>query len=121
MSEALQPESMPALPRDDAGPVFNEPWEAQAFAVVLALYRGGHFTWPEWVAALSEEIGRAESSGDPRLERTYYQHWLTALETLLVRKELAKLPELHARRAALEANPPDRHGHAAHRDPVRVA
>ena len=51
--------AVPSLPRDEGGPVFHEPWEAQAFAMTLALYRRGLFTWPEWAAALSEEIRRA--------------------------------------------------------------
>ena len=45
------------------GPVFREPWEAQAFAMTLALYERGLFTWPEWAATLAEEIKRAQAAG----------------------------------------------------------
>jgi len=57
--------ALPGLPRDAGGPVFREPWEAQAFAMTLALYRRGLFTWPEWAAALALEIKRAQAAGDP--------------------------------------------------------
>ena len=79
---------VPSLPRDEGGPVFHEPWEAQAFAMTLALYRRGLFTWPEWAAALSEEIKRAQAAGDPDRGDTYYRHWLAALERLVAEKQL---------------------------------
>ncbi len=112
---------MPAIPMDEAGPVFKEPWEAQAFALVLTLHERKCFTWPEWVEALSGVIAEAQRQGDPDLGRTYYRHWLAALEQLVLAKRLAQPGELRRRRAELEANPPDRHGHQPRRDPVRVA
>jgi len=78
--------ALPSLPRDQAGPVFREPWEAQAFAMTLALYRRGLFTWPEWAATLAAEITRAQQAGDPDTGETYYQHWLAALEALVAAK-----------------------------------
>ena len=120
MVEIPRHDGMPPLPLDAEGPVFREPWEAQAFAIVLTLYQRKHFTWPEWVEALSSEIKNAESHGAPGLDPTYYQHWLAALEKLLVAKNLARQAELHARKSELEANPPDRHDHVARRDPIHV-
>ena len=79
-------EAAPSLPRDAGGPVFREPWEAQAFAMTLALYRRGLFTWPEWAATLAEEIKRAQAAGDPDTGETYYHHWLAALERLVAEK-----------------------------------
>lgn len=111
---------LPHIPIDEAGPVFREPWEAQAFALVVALYQAGHFTWPEWVAALSAEIRRAQAGGDPDLGRTYYRHWLAALETLAVAKRLAHDTDLRLRRIECAANPIGRHSHPAQREPVRV-
>jgi nitrile hydratase accessory protein len=73
---------LPGIPRDAQGPVFNEPWEARAFAMVVLLHERGLFSWPEWAEALSREIGRAQAAGDPDLGDTYYQHWLNALEAL---------------------------------------
>ncbi len=87
---------LPGLPRDDSGPVFKAPWEAQAFALALALHERGAFTWPEWAAALSAAIGRAQAAGDPDTGDTYYQHWLDALETLVIDKGLADAQRLHA-------------------------
>ena len=82
---------MPGIPRDAQGPVFREPWEAQAFAMTLALYRGGLFTWNEWAAALAEQIKRAQAAGDPDTGETYYRHWLAALERLVAEKGIASL------------------------------
>ena len=48
--------ALPALLHEQAGPVFNEPWEAEAFALAVHLSEAGHFTWPEWVEVFSQEI-----------------------------------------------------------------
>src|ERR1700687_5159489 len=79
-------EAVPGIPRDAEGPVFREPWEAQAFAMALALHERGLFTWPQWAATLAEEIKRAQAAGDPDTGETYYHHWLAALERLVARK-----------------------------------
>lgn len=78
--------TLSGLPRDEAGPVFREPWEAQAFAMTLALHERGLFTWSEWAAVLGAEIKRAQGAGDPDTGETYYLHWLAALETLVADK-----------------------------------
>jgi len=101
--------ALPELPRDDAGPVFREPWEAQAFAMTLALYRKGLFTWAEWAAALAEEIRRAQHAGDPDRGDTYYRHWLAALERLVAEKGIADRANLARYRDAWH--------HAADRTP----
>ena len=79
-------QAVPGIPRDVDGPVFREPWEAQAFAMALALHTRGVFTWPEWAAALAAEIARAQAAGDPDTGDTYYRHWLAALERLVAEK-----------------------------------
>ena len=91
---------LPGLPQDDAGPVFSAPWQAQAFAMTLALHERGLFSWGEWAQALSQAIARAQ--GDPDLGDTYYHHWLDALETLLQAKGLASAATLHALEHAWE-------------------
>jgi nitrile hydratase accessory protein len=101
--------ALPELPRDDAGPVFREPWEAQAFAMTLALHRRGLFTWNEWAAALAEEIKRARAQGDPDRGDTYYRHWLAALERLVAEKGIADMASLARYRDAWD--------HAADRTP----
>jgi nitrile hydratase accessory protein len=87
---------LPGLPCTAEGPVFAAPWQAQAFAMTLALHEQGHFTWSEWAAALSQAIAAAQASGDADLGDTYYQHWLDALETLVLRKGLGDHEQLHA-------------------------
>jgi nitrile hydratase accessory protein len=79
-------DAVPSIPRDAEGPVFREPWEAQAFAMALALHARGLFTWPEWAATLAAEIKRAQSAGDPDTGETYYHHWLAALESMVAAK-----------------------------------
>jgi nitrile hydratase accessory protein len=78
-----QLQGLQGMPRDADSPVFNEPWEARAFAMVLALHQRGLFTWPQWGAALSRQITQAQAAGDADLGDTYYQHWLLALESLV--------------------------------------
>jgi nitrile hydratase accessory protein len=103
---------LPGLPRDAEGPVFREPWEAQAFALVLALHERGLFTWREWAAALATQIERAQAAGDPDHGDTYYHHWLAALETLVATKHLADPTTLaHYRQAWHHAADRTPHGH----------
>jgi nitrile hydratase accessory protein len=78
--------AVPGIPRDADGPVFGAPWQAQAFALAIALHERGLFSWPEWAVTLAGEIRRAQAAGDPDLGDTYYRHWLAALERLAVEK-----------------------------------
>jgi nitrile hydratase accessory protein len=82
-------QAVPSIPCDAEGPVFREPWEAQAFAMALALHERGLFTWPEWAATLGAEIKRAQAAGDPDTGETYYHHWLNTLERLVADKGVA--------------------------------
>jgi nitrile hydratase accessory protein len=77
------PGLLPAMPRDADGPVFREPWEAQSFAMAVALYERGFFTWPQWSAILGDEIKRAQVGGDPDTGENYYRHWQNALERIV--------------------------------------
>jgi nitrile hydratase accessory protein len=79
-------QAVPSIPCDAEGPVFREPWEAQAFAMALALNERGLFTWSEWAATLADEIKRAQAAGDPDTGETYYRHWLNTLERLVTEK-----------------------------------
>jgi nitrile hydratase accessory protein len=92
--------SVPGVPRDDDGPVFREPWEAQAFAMALVLHERGLFTWSEWAATLAGEIARAQAGGDPDTGETYYRHWLATLERLVAAKGVASSDTLHCYRDA---------------------
>jgi len=75
-----------AIPAAERAPTFNEPWEAQAFALTLALHRRGVFTWDEWAATLGREIRAAQARGDPDTGSTYYHHWLAAIERVVREK-----------------------------------
>jgi nitrile hydratase accessory protein len=97
---APDPLSLPRLPRDASGPVFAEPWHAQAFALALHLHEGGAFTWTEWADALSREL---KADAPPDEGSRYYEHWLAALEGLVMAKNLAPAAELSARRHDWEA------------------
>jgi len=101
--------ALPALPRDDEGPVFNAPWEAQAFAMTLSLHAAGAFTWREWADALAAELSAAAAHGEPDDGSHYYEHWLTALEKLVTKKGVVPAQELQRRLdewdAAVRATP----------------
>ena len=78
----------------DGSPVFAEPWQAQAVAMVLSLHQRGLYTWPEWARALAEQIASAQAHGDVDRGDTYYRHWLTALESIVTGKGAATRDEL---------------------------
>jgi nitrile hydratase accessory protein len=101
--------AIPGIPRDDDGPVFREPWEAQAFAMALTLHERGLFTWSEWAATLADEIKRAQAGGDPDTGETYYRHWLATLERLVAEKGVASSATLRRYHEAWD--------HAADRTP----
>jgi len=105
------------LPRDHDGPVFAEPWEAQAFALAVKLSEQGHFTWSEWAAALGNELKDAADRGEPDDGTHYYHHWLSALERLATAKGLADQNELAARKEAWT----DAYRHTPHGKPVEWA
>jgi nitrile hydratase accessory protein len=78
------------LPRDAGGPVFAEPWEAQAFAMAVKLNEAGVFQWGEWAETLGAEL-----KAQP--ERPYYESWLAALEKLVEGKGVMTEEERRAR------------------------
>ena len=92
--------ALPRLPRDDDGPVFAEPWQAQAFALAVKLSEQGHFTWKEWAAALAEELKAAADRGEPDDGSHYYEHWLATLERLVTARGLSDPAAMLARKEA---------------------
>ena len=98
--DAVLLDALPPLPRDEEGPVFAAPWQAQAFALAVKLSDQGHFTWKEWAAALAGELLAAEGRGDPDDGTRYYHHWVAALERLVTSKGLTDPPALHDRKEA---------------------
>lgn len=84
-------------------PVFNEPWEANAFALVLAMHDRGHFTWSEWAQVLGKTIANQDA------DMPYYASWLVALENLVLKQSILESSDVDKRKdqwkAALRATP----------------
>jgi nitrile hydratase accessory protein len=97
--------------------VFDEPWQAQAFALAVRLSAEGHFTWTEWAAALAAELKAAADRGEPDDGTRYYEHWLTALERLVTARGLASADALATRKEAWA----DAYRHTPHGKPVELA
>jgi nitrile hydratase accessory protein len=93
-------DALPGLPRDADGPVFREPWEAQAFAMAVRLHERGFFAWKEFAERLAAEIAAANRRGEPDDGRRYYEFWLGALERLVAAKGLVGTDELLTRKEA---------------------
>jgi nitrile hydratase accessory protein len=93
-------------PVEDGDPTFDAPWQARAFATVVSLHRQGRFEWNEFQARLVETVQAADDDAavslDEASETDYYEHWLTAAESLLREKGLLDDAELAARTAEFE-------------------
>ena len=107
---------LPRLPRDTGGPVFAEPWQAQAFAMAVKLSEQGHFTWKEWATALADELKAAADLGEPDDGSPYYEYWLAALERLVIAKGLSDAAALLARKEAWA----EAYRHTPHGKPVAL-
>jgi nitrile hydratase accessory protein len=106
--------SLPSIPRDNDGPVFAEPWQAQAFALAVRLSAQGHFTWKEWTSVLADELKSAAERGEPDDGTRYYNHWLAALERIVTSKGLTDTAALLTRKEAWA----DAYRHTPHGKPV---
>jgi nitrile hydratase accessory protein len=109
--------ALPPLPRDNGGAVFAEPWQAQAFALAVKLSEQGHFTWSEWAETLGAELKAAADRGEPDDGSRYYQHWLAALERLVMAKGLTDRAALETRKEAWA----EAYRHTPHGKPVELA
>ena len=115
-SESERLAALPRLPRDEGGPVFAEPWQAQAFALAVKLSEAGHFTWKEWAATLAGELENAAGRGEPDDGSHYYDHWLAALERLVTAKGLTDPAALVERKEAWA----DAYRHTPHGKPIEL-
>ena len=100
----------------DPGRKFEEPWEAQAFALAVRLSAQGYFTWKEWADALAAQLADAAEKGEADDGTEYYLHWLAALEKLAVSKGLTDVAALFERREAWA----DAYRHTPHGKPVEL-
>jgi nitrile hydratase accessory protein len=108
--------SLPGLPSNDEGPVFAEPWQAQAFAMAVKLSEQGLFTWKEWATTLAEELQSAANQGNPDDGTHYYNHWVSALERLVTDKSQIESITLRERKEAWA----DAYRHTPHGSPVSL-
>ena len=93
----------PALPGilfNAEGPTFGAPWQAQAFAMTLALHERGLFSWTEWAQALAARIVAAPAAPGEDAGDAYYRQWLAALEDLVALKGAVSMADLLAYQAA---------------------
>lgn len=110
-------EGLPPLPRDEGGPVFAEPWQAQVFALAVKLSEEGHFSWKEWAETLGGELKAVSERGEPDDGSRYYHHWLAALERLVTQKGLLDGKAMAQRKEAWA----DAYRHTPHGKPVELA
>lgn len=115
MSSVIQGASpladLPLMPRDDDGPVFAEPWQAQAFAVVVELIEAEKISRDEWANHLGAVLKKAEEGGQYDSAIRYYDYWLTALEQLVVEKDLAEWKDLASEKETIRENDHHRREH----------
>jgi nitrile hydratase accessory protein len=118
IAEPLIAERLAALPlpRGGRGPVFAEPWQAQAFALAVKLSQQGYFTWKEWADALADELKAAENRGESDDGSRYYYYWLAALERLVIEKGLSDSFALLERKEAWAKA----YRHTPHGEPVEL-
>jgi nitrile hydratase accessory protein len=95
MSEATRPGDALMLPADGEGAVFQEPWQATAFALAVHLSERGAIPWAEWSAALGREVQSA--ADDSTMADAYYRHWLRALERMCAEKGMIEPAEIDRR------------------------
>jgi nitrile hydratase accessory protein len=88
-----------SLPLDGDEPVFAEPWQAEAFALTVRLHAAGCFTWTEWATTLAAVLLEVREGGEPDDGSHYYDHWLVALERLVIAKRLLDAAALGRRKA----------------------
>jgi len=97
-----QLERVAPISRCEDGPIFNEPWQAHAFALTVALHEQGHFSWAEWAACFSGVIEDAKGTSPVDSQESYYLHWLAALEAIVAKKNLTSRAALTDRYEAWE-------------------
>jgi hypothetical protein len=85
----------PVVPEENE-PVFHEPWEGRAFGLFATTFVFAGYTVDEFRHAI-ENMSPAHY-----LEASYYEHWLTAFEDVLIKRGIVSRAELDARAAELQ-------------------
>jgi len=107
---------LPPLPRDEDGPVFDDPRQAQSFALAVKLSEQGHFSWKTSARTVADELAAVEARGEPDDGSRYYHHWVAALERLVVGRGLSGACALEERKEAWA----DAYRHTPHGQPVKL-
>lgn len=82
---------------DMNAPTFDADWQRRAFGVAVALSEFGHYPWEDFQQQLITAIGAWETtSGAEQGAWQYYDHWLAALEHVLLDHGVVAEDELHA-------------------------
>lgn len=82
---------------------FDEPWQAQLFALTVALNEAGHFGWAEWTVAFGATLKRRGAERAQDGSSDYYHAWLETLEGFLDARGHAPAAEAARTKAAWEA------------------
>jgi nitrile hydratase accessory protein len=100
---------------------FAEPWEARAFALVLALADECSLRWEDFRQRLIGEIGRADSHvARGEHGAGYFESWLRALEGILADNGIVAAQEIDRRADEIASNPPAP-TRASSAGPIKVA
>lgn len=111
---------LPGGDREHRG--FEHPWEIRAFAMAVAAHRALGFDWSQFQAALIASIREWEAAG-PVSDGTawsYYEHWVTALESVMSLHRVLVESDLEHKTRQILAEPPNRNHHQAHTEPIAV-
>ena len=65
--------------------------------MTLSLHGASVFTWREWADSLAAELAAATLRGEPDDGSHYYEHWLAALEKLVIAKSVVPQQEMEQR------------------------
>ena len=113
MSSTYELAGAAAPPMINGELAFDAPWQGRVFGMARGLAEHGVFEWDAFRARLIEEIASFDSALDrsavesgvatPGFE--YYEHFLRALESLLVDRSIIAPGELSARVRAFGERP----------------
>jgi nitrile hydratase accessory protein len=70
---------------DELRPAFNEPWQAEAYALVQVLIETGRISSSQWAKAFGAALWEAAGQGEPDSSDTYYSTLSETLQRVLVR------------------------------------
>ncbi|MEZ5887573.1 MAG: nitrile hydratase accessory protein [Paracoccaceae bacterium] len=81
---------------------FSDPWQAELFALTVALSDAGQFTWRAWTEAFGATLTRHGANRMLDGGEDYFAAWLETLEMLLAASGAAPKAEAARARAAWE-------------------